>query len=230
MERATRRTAPDRPCLEITALAPPSRPRGLVRVRSGSRTLALLHPREAEALGLKPGRVVDERMRAELARAQARSAVRRNAERLLARRALTEAELVERLTALGGETLPVAEVVASLRRAGAIDDARVAAGAAAAWLGRGRSAAAVAARIEARGLGHDAAVQAVHAAAAANGESDWDRALALARARLERSSTTADPRTRRRRLAGVLARRGYDDDLIERVLDALLPRTADESD
>lgn len=230
MERATHRTSPDTPCPEITALTPASRPRGFVRVRSGSRTLALLHPREAEALDLKPGRAADERMQAELGRAQARSAVRRDAERLLARRALTEAELVERLTALGGKALPVAEVVASLRRAGAIDDARLAADAAAAWLGRGRSAAAAAARIEARGLGHDAAVEAVHAAAGANDQSDWDRALALARARLERSRLTADPRTRRRRLAGVLARRGYDDDLIERVLDALLPRTANETD
>lgn len=214
--------------VEITGLTPASRPRGFVRVRSGATTLALLHPREADALDLKPGRAVVDQLRHDLARAQARSDVRRVAERLLARRALSEAEMVERLAAECADTAAVAEVVASLRRAGAIDDARLAAGAAARSLGRRHAAGAAAAQVEARGLDRATANRAVRAALAESGESDWDRALALARGRVRRQFRTLDVRTQRRRLAGVLARRGFDDELIDRVLDAVLPPTGAE--
>lgn len=208
---------------EITALVPASRPRGFVRVRVGRKTVAVLHPREAEILDLKPGRMIDERLRAQLGAAQARSSVRRDAERLLSRRALTESELHERLIAQGPDALAVAEVVAALRRAGALDDARVVASAAANALGRRRAAGAAVSDLEARGVEARVAKQAVGAAAADRRESDWDRALALAQARIRGQLAAADPRTQRRRLAGVLARRGYEDDLIERILDAVLP-------
>jgi regulatory protein len=82
--------------------------------------------------------------------------------RLLARRELSEAQVRERLARLGFETTTVEETVARLRRAGIVDDARVAAAAARTEaLVKRRGRLRVGRRLEAIGIPEDVAAQAV---------------------------------------------------------------------
>jgi regulatory protein len=207
----------------VTEIEPASRPRGWVRIRAGRRAIALLHPREAEAMDLRVGAAVTEELERLIAAAEARSAVRRDAERLLARRAVAGAELEARLLAKEHGVEAVASVVAALKKSGAVDDARLAEGAAARSLGTGRRAAALAEReLEDRGVSRRIARRAVVSAAKDLGETDFERAMALGRSRMRGELLNKDPATQRRRLAGVLARRGYDEETVEAVLDRLV--------
>lgn len=208
----------------ITTITPASRPAGHLRIKSGRRTLAILHPREAEALELREGLPLSDDLLAALDLAAARSRARTAAERLIARRALSAAELRGRLEARGHDPAAVKTVVASLVAAGAIDDRAVAAAAAARALGQKRSTTRAARDLAARGIDPDLAAEAARAAADDDGRTDLDRALHLARSRLRGELAGKPPVVIRRRLAGVLARRGYDEDTVETVLDRLVPR------
>lgn len=81
----------------------------------------------------------------------------------------------------------------------------------------GWSRRAIAAKLSERGVPRDVAEQAIEAIDA---DDEFDTALSLGRRRWDRSSGL-DPLVRRRRLAGVLARRGYSHGTVSRVLQQL---------
>jgi regulatory protein len=216
----------------ISAVEPVSRPPGWLRVRVGRSNLAMLHPIEASRIDARPGQLLDDERLKSLNEAAARSRVRRDAERLLARRALTRSELQRRLLDKDHTPASITAVLAALEQAQALDDERLAAAAAQRALTSGRRAGREVVRaLESRGVHSKLARHAVAAAVHDTGKSDFDRALQLATTRLRGELVSKDVATQRRRLAGVLARRGYDEDTIEQVLERLVkpPPTSDSA-
>lgn len=201
----------------ITAIAPLKSPPGFVSIRAGAAVLARLHEADVATAGVRIGEAVTPALVDRLHLAQQRSTARRDAERLLARKAASARQLGDRLAALGHAPSIVAEIVAIYRASGAIDDARLAESAAARARTRGRSARAIEDDLRARGIDATTARTAI----LTGDTGDAARALAFARSRLRPSLLALPATTRRRRLAGMLARRGYDETTIESVLDEL---------
>lgn len=206
----------------ISAMAPLKSPPGFVSIRVGAAVLARLHAAEVETAGVRVGEAVTPALVDRLHVAQQRSAARRDAERLLARKAASTRQLGDRLAALGHAPAIVAEIVAIYRASGAIDDARLAESAAARARIRGRSARAIEDDLLARGIDATTARTAARAGDDLTADlGDAARALAFARSRLRPSLLALPAAKQRRRLAGMLVRRGYDETTIESVLDEL---------
>ncbi|RMH26002.1 MAG: recombinase RecA [Planctomycetota bacterium] len=148
--------------------------------------------------------------------------VRRDALARLARRPMSRARLAAALIARWGDERAVSEVLDSLARAGLIDDRAFADEAIRQALAEAPAAEAyLVARLV--GLGVDEALARQRAAAAlANHDEDAD-ARALARECLARAPESLPIEARLRRVAGRLARRGYDEETVRSALDGLSP-------
>lgn len=155
--------------------------------------------------GLAAGVILDRPrlrvVRAELARARARAV----AGRALARRELSAAELAERLARARVGPAAGGAVLASLERAGLVDDARAARARAAALAERGYGDAAIAARLEVAGIDDAHARDAI-----AGLEPEIKRARRLVAGELHALKA-----------GRLLARRGFGPDVGEEILDAL---------
>jgi len=219
--------------LEITAINPTVKPPGWLRVKSGSAPVAILHPIEARGLSIRVGDALTPGLARRLRDAESRSTTRLEAERLLARRAHSASRLTQLLHAKVPDQVAVAAVVRSLTEAGAIDDGALAAAMAARAVARGESQAHARRAIEQAGIPALVARRAVNGAAAECGHTDGQRAFALIRSHMRPSLSRMPDYVQRRRLAGVLARKGFDDDTIESAMQAALGpaplRFADES-
>jgi SOS response regulatory protein OraA/RecX len=180
-------------------------------VRVAGRVVARLRAADAEHLGLAPGDAWTPALAAEVDRLKSLDATRRAALGLLARRGYARRELLERLERRG--LAHGAEIVDELAQQGWLDDAAYAADLARGLTRRRMSRELLVARIAARGV--DPAT-AEAAADAAIGDTDpVDTAFELARARVGERAT--GPRAVRR-VAGLLARHGFDEDTISAVL------------
>ena len=153
------------------------------------------------AVGLELDRSTLRRIRSELARARGMAV----AARTLARRDASADEVRTRLARARVEPSAAADVVASLERAGALDDGRLAGARASALAARGYGDAAILARLEAAGVDETLAREAV-AELAPEGE----RARLLAATQADRAKT-----------ARLLARRGFAVDVVEEVVGVL---------
>jgi regulatory protein len=136
--------------------------------------------------------------------------------RLLTARARTRAELAGQLTRRGYPDDVRERVLDRLAAVGLVDDA----GFAQQWVQSrraraGKSRRALAAELHTKGVDHDvitAVLGGIDAAA------EWDRAEQLVRAKLRRETLAGDDTRVVRRLVGMLARRGYSQNLAAEVV------------
>lgn len=128
-------------------------------------------------------------------------------------------ELRLRLKQKGHAPAAIAAALARLAEVEVQSDERFAERYASSGASRGRSARLIQSELRARGVAPELAA----AASASSPEAERERALAFARARAARMSGL-DLEAARRRLAGQLARRGYDADTCRSVADEALGR------
>lgn len=202
---AAKRTMPER----IDAVRPMGDDPNVVEVRAGGRRRAVLPRARAEELRLEEGARWTPALAARVDAAAARELARDAAFAMLARSDRSRAALEAALVARGHDAAAANDALDMLAADGWLDDRAFAADRAAALQRRGPLAAeAIAARLEAEG------VRPRDAAAAARDATDADSRPAL----------VTECRTARRagvgatRMAGRLARRGFDPDTIHDVL------------
>lgn len=180
-----------------------------------------VHAKDLGALGVEIGQPLDEPARERLLDALAREAARGDALRLLRTRARAKRDLLFRLSRKGHDKAAAAEALERLAAVGLIDDeafAETRAGSLARAGGAGPRLAEN--KLRAQGVDGTLAGKAVREAFA---EVDLlERATAAAHKRARALSPTLDAETRRRRLYGFLARRGYDHGTCMRATDAAL--------
>jgi regulatory protein len=139
-------------------------------------------------------------------RERPRISVKDRALRLLSLRSRSRAELRNRLLQAGYEPLEVEEVLADLEAVELVDDERFAREYAEHQRRRGMGRRAGMTALRAKGIDRDLAERAV---GEANPEDEAERALELARGRLDRLRRLA-PDVARRRTVDFLLRRGYE--------------------
>lgn len=193
----------------VASLRPLAEDSTRFNVRIGRVQVGPVHAEDIEALGLAVGAPASGGLLERLGAALAREAARTDALRLLRARARTRHDLIGRLMRKGHDRADAASAVDRLARVGLVDDASLARDraerlASGARLGpRGAEA-----RLRTMGLG--AALSAEAVAGAYAGVDLLEQATSTARKRAASLSPDLDDRTRRARLFGFLARRGYD--------------------
>jgi regulatory protein len=139
--------------------------------------------------------------------------------RWLAIRGRSRAEVAAKLVRRGFDATTAEAVVSRLTDLGILDDRRFAAGGAATGLRRGLSRYNIQVQLEAKGVASEDAAWGLEEAG--NEQTDAERARLLAESWMRmhpgRSGTAAW-----RRLGGLLARKGYDEELVEDVCRSLL--------
>jgi regulatory protein len=187
----------------------------MIAIRVQGKAAATLHRRHLERLRLAVGTEWTDALAEQVQHAAAFDRAVKQAMAMLNRRALTAAQMTAKLKARGLDNSLAARVVEHLRCIGAIDDAAV-----------GRSVIEQAsreptgehllrARLSSRGLDEALVEQLMGESQAAGDEVAAARRLVESR---WRSMAKLDEATRLRRLWGLLARRGFEEDVIERVL------------
>lgn len=149
--------------------------------------------------------------------------IRTDAAGLLRRRPLSAQEMADRLGKLGHAPDQIAPLIEDLRASRLIDDRRLAEAVAAAELRGHASNSRIADRLRARGVRPEAPTQAL----ADDGRSESDRATDLARHALATRLAALPVAVQARRLAGLLGRRGYDDETVRTVIAELIPDAAE---
>jgi SOS response regulatory protein OraA/RecX len=172
---------------------------GRVALEVDGRPWRVVPDEVALAAGLRAGLVLDRaalrRLRRELRRVEAMEA----AARVLAHRDLARERLGERLLRAGVAAGDRERTLASLERAGVVDDARLAHSRAGVLAARGWGDEAIRARLEAEGIR----------------EEERRDALAALAPEPERAVEVADGEVDRRRAAALLTRRGFSPDSID---------------
>lgn len=219
------------PIPRISAVDADPRDPNLRRVKVGRRTVAVLPATAAEAHGL----VIDLPWTEPLAKAVAHDAAvaiaREKALRSLGRSAATSARLIERLVRSGQDPAVASEAVASLRRDGWLDERATADALAESEQRRGRlPRAALARRLQAKGVETPLADSISAARGAASAAAEREACVAFATSLMKRSGSGsgASRAVVARRVAAGLARRGFDADIIARTLETLRLPTGDE--
>lgn len=189
------------------------------RLFVADRAAAQLTVSEVEELGLEPGDAWNAKTRARIERVLQRAAVRSAALKILGRRAMAKATLREKLLAQDHDEDLIDDVIDALETEGWIDDASFAE-AVVHDLTRSRPAGAklVRQRLEEKGVDAEAIEQAVADLEA--GDDPIDAAFTFAKKQMKKMARV-DARTAARRLAGQLHRRGFEEDIIQEVIDRL---------
>lgn len=198
----------------VSAIEPLAADPNVRRVKVGSRTVAMLRASDVEVLKLRTGTRWTRELADRSERLQSMVKARAAALKILGRRARSRAELVDRLIRKGHERSVAIDVADQLQADGWIDD-RAYASAVIDQIQRTRPAG--------RRLIRDALARrqvdgfiAEEAAIASAGD-PLQSAVALARSKL--ATMRALPKAKAvRRTAGMLARRGFEDDVIQAVL------------
>ena len=213
----------------VTRLSNPSRTgaRAVYAKAEGERTqkVATLNDQALADLGIEPGVAWTTTLAAKALRASGLFLARRDAFRMLGRRAVSRQRLIERLRRKGHAPEAAAAVADELAAKGLIDDAAFAATIAAS-ASRRAGKRLVESKLRARGI--DRATAAKASTDAAKERDALQDALALGRTRFKRMSDRLTPDAKRRRLYGLLARRGYDSDVCRQVIDTLMKPRDDE--
>lgn len=194
--------------LTITSIAPLSGDPPRVRIKSGREVIAVVAMETIERLGLTIGDPLTDELMQTLDTAARELTAKRDALRLLSFRARSTAELAVRLRRKGYDREVADRVCGRLRDAGLVDDEAYAAETVGSILSRKPAGERfLEAKLRARGLTDDVARRAIAEHLA---DRDLlDDAIALAKSRIKRLRHL-DDQTQRRRLYGVLARRGFE--------------------
>jgi regulatory protein len=196
-------------------------------VRFGRAQFGPVHGEDVHALGLVVGAAAEREARERLAAALAREAARSDALRLLRARARAKQDLIGRLLKKGHQRVHAAAAVERLERAGLIDDAALARHRAERLVEAGRVGPRGAeAKLRGAGLSQPVTSEAVTGAFA--GVDLLEQATAAATRRARSMGAGLDDATRRRRLFGFLARRGYDHETCRRAVERALGASSDE--
>jgi regulatory protein len=212
----------------ISAVIADPKDSNLRRVRLGRRTVAVLGAAAAAELGVVEGALWDERLAGAVSHREALDRARREALRSLARSSKSSGQLRAALARRGHAPELVGDVLAVLATEGWLDEERSAQEVASAIRRRGEvPRRALARTLEARGFEESVARRAAAIGAAA-GDEELAACAALATKLLARhraaaagtSGATGALERRNLRVAAALARRGFDSDIIRRVLSA----------
>ncbi|MCZ6837387.1 MAG: regulatory protein RecX [Planctomycetota bacterium] len=218
---------PDESESVVTALVPlPSDP-NILSIRVDGRARDRLRLADIESLGLKVGLPWTPELSRRIERAKTRVTVRRAAFRFLGRRSYAKAELKQRLTRHEPDESIVDEVIEELESEGWLDDEAFARQVVES-LCRTREAGPtlILQRLLQKGIEEDLALRI--AQECTDECNSTDSAFSLAQSHLIKLGSVP-PKTAIRRLASLLARRGYDEETIEMVIGKLgLPSSEDQ--
>jgi regulatory protein len=194
---------------------------GRVSLLVGGRSVAVLSADLVESLGLRRGAKWTPELALRVARALEKDIAQQAAGRLLAVRDRSKGELLSRLARRGVKTADAESLVADLARRGGVDDERFASALARSVVrARPAGAALIRARLRAKRVDRDTAERAAREALA--GRDPLADATALATKKARAMPPSLDARARARRLTGLLARRGFDADTVERAVRRVL--------
>ncbi len=206
--------------LRITAIAPDPKEPDLRVIRSGRRRMARVRHVDIDALGLRVGETLSEPLLERLAVAERRAALRVRAVRSLSRAAASRRTLAARLARHGTEQ-EVQQVLDELTADGVLNDAQMAAQLVTETLRREPvGSRRLLQSLQRKGFDQDLSARVV---AEAMQDRDGRRDVAEAAARAARGLHHLPHETATRRLAGRLARRGFDADEIRDAIRAILP-------
>ena len=228
----TARDQPDRPAghrargrratspVESLDLNPAHRITSLRSARSGAfievlaerRKIAMLLTRDVADLRLRVGMSLADVPERALLHAAARAAAMALALNIVNQQAITSARMLQRLTRRGHSAAACRDVLAELTRLGLLDDHQFAQSFIRSLM-RAKPAGArlLTSRLIQRGVPRDIATKSVADALASVDQRQ--EATRLARARADRMPARLEPEARRRRLFGLLARRGFPPDI-----------------
>jgi regulatory protein len=212
----------------ITRLTPIRRDPSRLTVRAGGRAVATLGREQIEAMGLTVGMAWTEALAARVASAAEHDKARRYAARALGRRALSRGELIDRMRRRGHDESTATGVADELEANGWLDDRAY---------GRmvidsERSRKPAGAALLRHKLAHKRVPRRLAEQLIDQAEQNYD-AVAEARSLAERRLATAslqrcDRVAKRRRLWGLLARRGFCPQVIREALDPVLGEGNDD--
>lgn len=171
---------------------------------------------------VREGKVLTRTQAGEIVGAADRTAVLDKALDLLAVRARSSRDLSIRLRRAGARDADISWAVARLASQGFVDDAAYARGVARAKaLAGGVSRRRVITVLRQKGIAADVATEAIDSTLADVNLDEFGSALAAAEKRL-RALSSLDPAKKRQRLYAFLARRGYETDVVRRVMAEVL--------
>lgn len=206
----------------VTRISNPSRTgaRAVYAKAEGERTqkVATLNDQALADLGIEPGVAWTDALAARALRASGLFLARRDAFRMIGQRAVSRKRLVDRLRRKGHDAALCNAIADELTAKGLVDDAAFAASLATS-ASRRAGKRLVEAKLRSRGIDRETAAKA--SAAAAKERDAMEDAMTLGRGKFKRMSDKLTPDAKRRRLYGLLARRGYDSDVCRKVIDRL---------
>lgn len=210
----------------ITSIAPAGGRDVRLKVRVGRRVAAVLRRRDVEELGLVEGMVIDAALIEALREREVLGRAMDAAMRWLARKRIASGSLAQRLAERGFEVEVVSHTMARLTDAGLLDNEALARDIAAGLRRRGPAGPRlIRETLARRGIDSDLAERI--ARESTEGRDIETEARRLIAQRLA-SMGGLPPKTRARRLLGLLARRGIEPDLADRLVQQAL-RHAGES-
>jgi len=201
-----------------------------VSVRVGRRRVGVLLERTARELGLRSGMAFDEALVERVREGEAADAAMRDLMRMLSRRGLSERAAQERLLGKGHSPRAAHAACARGQASGLLDDERAAREALERMTRRGAMGrAALEATLREAGFVEETVRRAIESGGAGEpGESEADRAEALARARLVGNENVTPKDVRR--VLGLLGRRGFSEEVACEALERVLGRSLDAWD
>lgn len=208
--------------LVVSELSETQNRSGRFRVAINGVTLGDLTLDFVAGAGVREGRILDRLQAVEILNAVDRTAVLDKALDLLAVRARSSRDLSIRLRRAGARDPDISWVVSRLESQGFVDDAAYARGVARAKaLGGGVSRRKVITVLRQKGITADVAAEAMDATLADVNLDEYGAALAAAQKRV-RALSSIEPAKQRQRLYAFLARRGYESDVVRRVVTEVL--------
>ena len=203
----------------VTELRPLASDPNMRQVRVGRRCVATLRAADVESLGIVPGTAWTEQLCQRVQEAAALNRARRQAMTLLGRRQLSRGELIDRLTRKNHPPAMAQRIADELAADRWIDDEAFGR-ALADEITRRKPASQqlVASKLHSRRIEPELAAEIARETVRAN--SPENAALDMARRRLG-TMRNLPKAVAQRRIAGMLSRRGFDDDLVQSVLDRL---------
>ena len=206
----------------ITAIVPSHRREGRFDVQVDGKQLATVSLDAVERLGLGVGLALDPDRERQILEAAEALAVYDRALNMLASHGRSSRDLRKRLIQKGEPAPLVDQAIARLTTIGLLDDAQFARSLARSKaVGQGASKRRVQQEMFKRGVARDVADEAIAEVFEEEAVDESENAEAAARKKL-RSLGGVDAETRRRRLYGFLARRGYAPDAIRETLEKVL--------
>lgn len=205
---------------QITDLAPTDSTAKRVGIRVGQKRFAILSSEEVGDLRLTVGQAWTGQLQGNVLEAVERDKARAAALRLVARAGKSKAEILSRLTDRGFDEVVVETVIASLERAGVVDDEALARQIVEHETRRGAGAMLLEAKLAKRGIAAQVACEAVRAGL--DGHNQAEKATALARRRAATFPTNLSPEAAAGRLFGWLSRRGFGQEEADEAIRAVI--------